>query len=248
MSRRTSTTVVQDYLRAIYCAGEWGDDGIGVTELATLMGVSASTASENVRKLRDQGLVSHRPYQRVRLTEDGHRLAVTMVRRHRMIETVLHDLLGYSWDEVHDEAESLEHAVTNRLIDRIDHVLGYPEFDPHGDPIPRADGTVPAGSHCTLDIADEATTVRVTRIRDADPELLRHCEARGIVPGSELHIVERNASTGIITVEVISQGKDPVVGTRIDLPIDLGADIRVRCPHPPGEHPHAHATKTSSRG
>ena len=151
--------------------------------LAERIGVSASTASESIRKLADQGLVHHEKYGAVTLTEAGRRAALAMVRRHRLMETFLVRMLGYSWDEVHDEAEVLEHAVSDRMLDRIDAKLGYPKRDPHGDPIPAADGHVPTPDARQLSVCEDGATGTVARISDADPEMLRYFDSVGITPG-----------------------------------------------------------------
>lgn len=132
----------QNYLKAVWSLGEWSDEPVTASTLAARVGVKLSTASDAIRKLTDQGLLEHARYGAVTLTPEGRALAVAMVRRHRLIETFLVDVLDYDWDQVHDEAETLEHAVSDFLIERIDEKLGHPDRDPHGDPIPRADGTV----------------------------------------------------------------------------------------------------------
>src|SRR5438270_9782934 len=136
------TSVAQDYLKVIWNAQEWSLEKVSTKMLAEKLGVSASTASESIRKLAEQGLVDHEKYGAVTLTESGRRAALAMVRRHRLLEAFLVKELGYSWDEVHDEAEILEHAVSDRMLDRIDAKLGHPTRDPHGDPIPAANGQV----------------------------------------------------------------------------------------------------------
>ena len=136
------TPAVQDYLKAVWSAGEWSTAPVTTKMLAERLGVGAPTVSEMVRRLCDQGLLSHVRYGAVSLTTAGRAQAVAMVRRHRLIETFLVSELGYSWDEVHDEAEVLEHAVSDLLVDRIAARLGHPIRDPHGDPIPASDGTV----------------------------------------------------------------------------------------------------------
>lgn len=220
MVKRSLTTVVEDYLRAIYSVGEWDEGGVGVSDLAHMMGVVPSTASENVRKLREAGLVDHEPYGRVRLTEEGRRHAVQMVRRHRILETFLNQFLGFSWDEVHEEAEELEHAVSDRFIDRVEHALGYPATDPHGDPIPSKEGVVADSEDLTLMTAPVQVWAQVVRIRDAEPAVLRHFEARGVVPGARIKVAERSEVTGMISLQI----EDATV----DLPERLGQCVRVR--------------------
>ena len=135
------STVAEDILKLVWSAEEAGRDGVKPKDIADHMRVVPSTATENVQRLARQGLVVHERYGRVRLTDEGRAIALGMVRRHRLLETYLHEELGFSWDEVHEEAEILEHAVSQRLLDRLDRVLGYPRRDPHGDPIPRPDGS-----------------------------------------------------------------------------------------------------------
>lgn len=218
-NKRELSTMTEDYLRAIYSVEEWDDDGVGVTDLANIMGVVPSTASENVRKLRDAGLIDHEPYGRVRLTDDGRREAVHMVRRHRILETFLQRFLGFSWDEVHEEAEELEHAVSDRFIDKVDEALGYPVLDPHGDPIPSKDGTIAPSSKLTVLTADLDADLDVLRIRDGEPEVLRFFESRGLMPGKRIRVVSRGSATGLISLQID--------GERVDLPEGLGATIRV---------------------
>ncbi|MDO5034022.1 MAG: metal-dependent transcriptional regulator [Actinomycetaceae bacterium] len=217
--KREFSTVREDYLRAVYSCEEWDDDGVGVTELAQLMDVVPSTASENVRKLRDAGLLDHRPYQKVRLTPRGRQEAIEMVRRHRILETFLHRFLGFSWDELHDEAHNLEHAVSDRFIDRLDEALEFPRFDPHGDPIPDHEGEVARCSCYTLPTAPMGETMKIMRIRDGKPEVLRYFENRNFVPGALLTVLERSDVTGQITVQMGDE--------RIDISQDLGAGIKV---------------------
>ncbi len=185
---RDLSTVAQDYLKVIWTAQEWSREKVSTKMLAERIGVSASTASESIRKLADQGLVDHEKYGAVTLTEAGRRAALAMVRRHRLMETFLVNELGYGWDEVHDEAEMLEHAVSDRMLDRIDAKLGYPTRDPHGDPIPAADGQVPTPPARQLSVCQDGDAGTVARISDADPEMLRYFDSVGINLDSRLRV------------------------------------------------------------
>ncbi|ORX01101.1 manganese-binding transcriptional regulator MntR [Mycolicibacillus trivialis] len=196
------TTVAQDYLKVIWTAQEWAPERVSTKLLADRLGVSASTASESIRKLADQGLVDHEKYGGVTLTELGRRAAVAMVRRHRLLETYLVSELGYSWDEVHDEAEVLEHAVSDLLMARMDAKLGYPQRDPHGDPIPAADGQVPAAPARLLWDCHDGESGTVARISDADPEMLRYFADVGISLDSRLQVVTRREFAGMTSVAV----------------------------------------------
>jgi len=216
------TPVAQDYLKAIWSAQEWSDEKVTTGLLADRLGVGPSTVSETVRRLTAQGLLGHEPYSGVWLTDDGRRHALTMVRRHRLIETWLVRELGYTWDEVHDEAEVLEHAVSDRLVERIDARLGHPVRDPHGDPIPTADGRVVRPDAVPLvDLAAGDRGV-VARISDADPEALRYLAGLGLELDVEVEVADRRDYAGTLSVEFA--GPDGPVA------VDLGhlAASRVR--------------------
>ena len=210
------STVAQDYLKVIWTAQEWLPDRVSTKMLAEKIGVSASTASESIRKLAEQGLVDHEKYGAVTLTEDGRRAALAMVRRHRLLETFLVRELGYSWDEVHEEAEILEHAVSDELMARIDAKLGFPRRDPHGDPIPGTDGRVPSPPARQLWTCRDGDAGTVARISDADPEMLRYFDGVGIQLDSRLRVLTRREFAGMISVAVASVDGD-------DATIDLGS-------------------------
>lgn len=184
----TPPTAIEDYVKVIYSHTEWQPEPISTGALAARLGLAASSVTEMVKKLVAQGLVAHEPYGAVELTEDGVALAVRMVRRHRLIETWLVRSMGFGWDEVHDEAEVLEHAISDRLLDALDAQLGHPTSDPHGDPIPSAAGLVKHPSAVVL--ADAPAGGRVVRISDRDPLLLRRLEERGILVGSTISATE----------------------------------------------------------
>ena len=196
------TAVAQDYLKVIWNVQEWSREKVSTKMLADRIGVSASTASESIRKLADQGLVDHEKYGAVTLTESGRRAAVAVVRRHRLLETFLVQVLGYRWDEVHDEAEVLEHAVSDRMVSRIDAKLGYPQRDPHGDPIPSLDGHVPTPPARQLSTCADGEHRSVARISDADPEMLRYFDCVGIALDSHLPVLTRRDFAGTMSVAV----------------------------------------------
>jgi DtxR family Mn-dependent transcriptional regulator len=198
---------IEDYVKVIYSFTEWQDKPITSSQLAQRLGVANSSVSEMVRKLKDQGLVDHKPYSAITLTRDGVRLALSMVRRHRLIETYLVQQLGYSWDEVHDEAEQLEHAVSDTFIERMAAKLGNPLRDPHGDPIPGADGTVRMPHAHLMNELDQGHTGRITRISDENPDLLRYLSAEEIDLDSEVEVVGRKPFGGALVVRISSEGK-----------------------------------------
>lgn len=172
-----------DYLKTVYSHTEWQDAPITPSQLAASLGIAPSSVTEMVKKLAAAGLVSHVPYGAVKLTEAGRDRALAMLRRHRLIETWLVSEFGYAWHEVHDEAELLEHTISDRLLEGIDERLGRPRFDPHGDAIPDAEGHVVREPFVLLADAADGHTGRVLRVSDRDPELLQHLEGAGIVVG-----------------------------------------------------------------
>ncbi len=209
MSVSELSTSTQNYLKVIWGLQEWSSEPVTATAVAARAGVRLSTASDAVRKLAEQGLTDHTPYGAVRLTDAGRTHALAMVRRHRLIETFLVEVLGYGWDEVHDEAEHLEHAVSDDLIDRIDDHLGHPERDPHGDPIPRRDGHVVHPDATRLTEATSGTTVLVERISDGDPDLLRFFAEHGLVVGSRVHVQPGAPYSEALSVTV-DEGGEPI--------------------------------------
>lgn len=180
------SAAIDDYLKTIYHHTEWQTAPITPSQLAAELGLAPSTVTEMVQKLVAQGLVSHRPYGPVALTEAGGRRAAAIIRRHRLIETWLVREFGYTWDEVHDEAEVLEHTISDRLLAGIDERLGHPRFDPHGDAIPDAEGAVDREAFVLLADAAPGHAGRVLRVSDRDPALLRALEERGLDVG---HVV-----------------------------------------------------------
>ena len=183
-------TAIEDYVKVIYAHTEWQSEPITTNALAARLGLAASSVTEMVKKLVAQGLAEHERYGAITLTTDGTALALRMLRRHRIIETWLVQTHGYRWDEVHDEAEVLEHALSDRLLDAIDEQLGHPACDPHGDPIPTRDGRITLPVAVLLRDAPAGTVGTVVRVSDRDPHLLRHLAAEGITLDRVLTVVE----------------------------------------------------------
>lgn len=180
--------VTQDFLKAIWSAEEWGGGPITTKALAERFGTSSASVTDTVKRLAAADLVAYTPYKPVRLTDVGRRHAVQMVRRHRLLETYLVSMLNYSWTEVHDEAERLEHAVSDLFVSRIDALMGFPTADPHGDPIPDAHGRIYHPDRAVL--LGEATAEglhRVDRVDDSENDILTQAADHGCVPGA--HIV-----------------------------------------------------------
>ncbi|GAY10430.1 metal-dependent transcriptional regulator [Pseudonocardia sp. N23] len=206
----TESAATENYLKVLWTAREWSDEPVTVSALAARLGLAASSVSEVVRRLTERGLVAHARYRTIELTDEGRRIALATVRKHRLIETFLVEYLGYGWDEVHDEADVLEHAVSDVFVDRLALRLGEPDRDPHGDPIPHADGSMPGGDELTLDSAGEGSRVRVVRVSDNDPQILRHLDRLGIALGSVLEVVEHHDTAG--TIGIVNDGADVVLG------------------------------------
>ena len=202
MSVSTLTSTAQDYLKLIWSATEWSESPITVKELAERLGVRPASVSDAIRRLGEQGLLRHEPYSPIELTDEGRAHAVAMVRRHRLIETFLVEVLGYGWDEVHDEAERLEHAVSDELVDRIDARLGHPTRDPHGDPIPSPEGTPHRPDAVLLREAPTGAPLVVARISDADPGILRYLAEHGVALDTRLTVERDRGYAGIVTVRL----------------------------------------------
>jgi DtxR family Mn-dependent transcriptional regulator len=202
MSVTQLSSSAQNYLKTIWTLAEWSDEEVTASGVAAATGLRLSSVSDAIRRLTAQGLLEHAPYGSVELTEAGRLHAVAMVRRHRLLETFLVEVLGYTWDQVHDEAEVLEHSVSDFMIERIDERLGHPSRDPHGDPIPAADGTtsLPAAIPLTQAGADQALSVE--RISDADPELLQFFAGHGIRVGTRLLKRARDPYLGGVEVQI----------------------------------------------
>ncbi len=213
------TPTTQAYLMAVHSLGSRGD-AVTSGALAERLGSSPSSVTEGVRRLVAQGLADHQPYSPVTLTGAGSSFAVAMVRRHRILETFLSRSLGYAWDEVHAEADALEHVVSDRLVDALDAYLGHPRRDPHGDPIPTRDGELDPVGDVPLDEVPEGTVGIVTRVSDRDGTVLRHLAEIGLRPDTRLAVRSRQVELGIVAVEL--DGETVRVGTPV------AAAVRVR--------------------
>jgi DtxR family Mn-dependent transcriptional regulator len=180
---------VQDYAKAIYSLHGRADEPVATSALAERLGVSAASASAMVKRLESLGLVKREPYHGVELTAAGERVALEVIRHHRLVELYLAEALGMSWDRVHEEAEVLEHAISPQLSQLIAEKLGNPTHDPHGDPIPSADGEIEERKTRALSELAPGERGRFTRISDTDPEMLRYLSSRGIERGAELEVL-----------------------------------------------------------
>lgn len=198
------SSTVENYLKAIYL-GQTALTGtnrlVPMGQVASSLGVAPGTATTMIKALAESGLAEYEPYSGVRLTASGEKLAALVLRRHRLIELFLVQVMGMSWAEVHDEAEQLEHVVSDRLIARMDEMLGRPTHDPHGDPIPDAEGAVAAGHHESLLTCPLATPLRVTRVADQDPAFLRFIESNGLKPGEAIEVESRDGAADAVRLK-----------------------------------------------
>ena len=195
---------VENYVKMIYLLGVRKPEGEAVAtgELAQALDVSPGTVTGMLKTLSQADLSIYTPYEGARLTPSGQRLALTMLRRHRLVELFLAKTLAMPWDEVHEEAEHIEHAVSERLVDRIDAFLGRPEVDPHGDPIPRADGSVPKRAGQPLNTFGPGRAFRLVRVVDQDPNFLRYLTECGLDLGTEGQVRENRPEAGAVTLQV----------------------------------------------
>ena len=216
MANAPVSAIFENYLKVIWSVSEWGGTEASAKILAERLGAAPSSVSETVKKLAAAGLVVHEPYRGVSLTEEGRRIAVATVRRHRVVETFLVEYAGYGWDEIDEEAEVLEHAVSERLVDALWERLGRPLADPHGDPIPLADGTLPelpAGVTVALTELAEGERASVVQVSDRSSEILRHLEGVGLTPGAEVEVGPQRPFAGTLSLRVTSAGaSDAAVG------------------------------------
>ena len=191
------SSTVENYLKAIYLgqsALTGNDRLVPMGYVASALGVTPGTATTMVKALSDSGLAEYEPYSGVRLTQAGERLAGLVIRRHRLVEAFLVQVMGMSWAEVHEEAEQLEHAVSDRLIERIDAMLGRPSHDPHGDPIPNTEGVITHRHLDNLLTCPVGTPLKVTRIADQDPSFLRFIEENDLKPGQPVQVDTRDTA------------------------------------------------------
>jgi DtxR family Mn-dependent transcriptional regulator len=195
------TAPVEDYLKAIYAIGR-GTGAAATTDIAQRLALAPASVSGMVRRLAEQGLLAYERYHGVKLTESGRRAALRTLRRHRIIEAYLAKALGYPWDRVHDEAERLEHAASDELVDRMAVTIGEPEVDPHGAPIPTRDGAVDETVYTSLAELAIGVTGMVVRVADEDPEMLRYLAELAILPGRRITVKARAPFDGPITLIV----------------------------------------------
>jgi DtxR family transcriptional regulator, Mn-dependent transcriptional regulator len=191
---------IEDYAKAIYALERRDSDPVSTNALAERLGVTPASASGMVKRLGELGLVEHQPYHGVSLTEDGRRVALEVIRHHRLLELYLVETLGVPWDRVHQEAEVLEHVLSEELEELIAAKLGDPTHDPHGDPIPTRELTIEEGSTQTLQSLEPGARATFVRVSDSDPEMLRFLAERGIGPGDRFEVIEKQPFDGPLFV------------------------------------------------
>lgn len=206
------TPAVQDYLKVIYKLSR--DDAPATTSaIAERLGIAAGSVTGMLKRLAEQHLIEHVPYAGARLTARGEEEAVRMIRRHRVLEAFLVEVLGYTWDRVHEEAERLEHAASDQLIDRMADVLGEPKSDPHGAPIPPSGKTFEEVRYPCLDDLEIGRPAIVRRVSDESAEALRYLAGIGLVPGTRIEVVERGGFGG--PLRVLIDGQESVLGDEL---------------------------------
>ena len=208
------TATVEDYLKTILLEEERGGPGrVATGRVAQALAVTPGTVTAMVQTLAASGLVDYEAYGGVRLTAPGRQLAVHVVRRHRLMELFLVRVMGMDWSEVHDEAERLEHAVSEALVERIDEMLGRPAFDPHGDPIPSAAGEVSRPDHDSLAELPVGVKARVARVADQDAAFLKLVERLGLLPGTRVRVAARDPAADTLEVD-LGRGRRASLGLR----------------------------------
>jgi DtxR family Mn-dependent transcriptional regulator len=217
----TLTRSVEDYLKAIYRLSPRGRPA-ATSEIAQRLELSPASVSGMVKRLSEQGLLEHVPYRGVQLTPEGRRAALRMLRRHRLIEAYLVAFLGYTWDTVHDEAERLEHAVSDTLVDRMANVLGHPTVDPHGDPIPTSEGDILELASTPLAEVPTGATVEIRQVEEGQPDRLRYIASIGLRPGVRVTLLDRQPFQGPITIVV--DGETHIIGHELAQVVRCAAD------------------------
>jgi DtxR family Mn-dependent transcriptional regulator len=207
------SAAVEDYAKAIYSLTGWGPETASTNDLAQRLGVRPGSVSAMIKKLDEAGLVERVPYHGVRLTSDGTRVALGVLRRHRLLELFLAEVLDVPWERVHDEAEVLEHALSEDLTELISAKLGDPSVDPHGDPIPDRDLSLVETETENLASLEPGSQARFVRVSDSNPEMLAYLSECGISVGDEVEVIERQPFDGPVTVR--SDGRDHALGLRL---------------------------------
>lgn len=221
-----ASLTIENYVKTIYqtCAQQ-GGDAAATGQIAESLGVSPGTVTSMLKTLSESGLAEYTPYEGVKLTDSGRMLALRVLRRHRLIELFLVKTLDLTWDEVHEEAENMEHAVSDLLVDRIDDFLGHPEVDPHGDPIPKADGTVSAPSTRTLCDLGVGERFELARVLDQSPDFLRYLTENNLPLGATGQITANSPEADIVTIQV--DGRETTLSRDVALKLAVGSVVEL---------------------
>ena len=204
------SSTIENYLKELFLLNPKGEKQIATGELARSLGVTPGSATSMIKTLAQDNLVEHRPHYGVKLTEMGRDIAIHVVRRHRIVELFLVKILGMDWSKVHEEAEKLEHVVSDEVIKKMDELLGHPTHDPHGDPIPTSEGELPERSLQLLSFCKEGECASVARLGNQDTDFLQFAENNGLLLGKTIEITKRSDIADSITIK--SQGKEIVLG------------------------------------
>lgn len=196
-----ATSTVENYLKHVLLLSEGGAGLVSMGALATALAVVPGTVTTMIKALADEGLVDHRPRQGVRLTAEGRRVALSVLRKHRLVETFLVNVLKMDWAAVHAEAEQLEHAISDEVLDRLDALLGHPTTDPHGDPIPSRQGKLDSQVYATLATCVADKSLRVVRVTDQSAEFLQFVDQNDLLPGTGVRVADRNLAAGLVTLK-----------------------------------------------
>ncbi len=223
------SATMRDYLAEIYRLGQ-GGVWVSTTALAERLNVSGPAAVRMVRRLHQGGLVDHLPYRGVRLTPAGSKAALLGIRRHRLVERFLVDVLKFGWHEIHEEADELQKGITQRLEDRIDELMDHPATCPHGDPIPTREGFMPDLNDKPLTVVPPGATGRITRVKSHEPEKLRYLAEIGLVPGTSFELVNRAPFNGPLRVKIESTGREQVIGVELAAALWVTSQIPARPP------------------
>ena len=218
-AKETYSEAIQDFLKAVYLL-EQESERVQTSALAEALGITAPSTTEMAKKLARAQLLVHEPYRGMSLTPTGKRVALEIVRNHRLIELFLIETLGYSWDEVHEEAERLEHAVSDRFIQRVAEYLGHPRYDPHGDPIPSPEGELIRRDLIPLSSLPIQQTCVVARLRDQSSEMLRYLADKGLTIGARVTVIRSDPFDGPLTL--MTDGEEQIIGRNVALYVLVG--------------------------
>jgi DtxR family Mn-dependent transcriptional regulator len=224
------SATMRDYLAEIYRLGQ-GGVWVSTTALAERLNVSGPAAVRMVRRLHQGGLVDHLPYRGVRLTPSGNRAALLGIRRHRLVERFLVDVLKFGWHEVHDEADELQKGITQVLEDRIDELMGHPAACPHGDPIPTREGVMPELNDKPLTVVPPGAKGHISRVKTRESEKLQYLAEIGLVPGTSFELVNRAPFNGPLRLKIGPNGREQVIGVELAAGLWVTSEIPLR-PHP----------------